>query len=348
MSDPTSSDGNISQPPLLTTTPDIYHLQSSNSPCANSGNDSDAVTTWGDIDSEPRILGQHVDMGADETAGAPVYSYTMELTASPRSVCMGDTSTLTVIVRRGYDVLGRQDVAFTITGQPQGANASVSPAHDMTDPTAQTALSCDTPGRVTVQASATVEGASLQATAEVYFYDCQNAPDDWPMFMHDVRHTGMSSTWDVSGETLTRQWVVDLPTATTERASHYQPVWSIQVGQNTVYHPNPGGLVSMLRRWPPAVVETNVRGLCFAGSGFAPKRSPRLIARGRCAKRRSCVGAESSPRRIRSGVVLAPKHRTRTAWHTACVGTSTCPVGSMMPKATISVFREWTRTTTTS
>jgi hypothetical protein len=56
--------GNVSVDPLLVGT-NGYHLQT-NSPCIDAGNDAYTGAALLDLDGEPRILGAHADIGADE------------------------------------------------------------------------------------------------------------------------------------------------------------------------------------------------------------------------------------------------------------------------------------------
>ncbi len=69
LSDPTGIDGNLSQDPLLV---DLaygdFHIQPA-SPCRDTGLDSATLPTWSDVDGQPRLMGAHVDIGADESDG---------------------------------------------------------------------------------------------------------------------------------------------------------------------------------------------------------------------------------------------------------------------------------------
>ncbi len=70
LTDPTGTDGNISEDPqLVDLTYGIAHIQP-DSPCIDAGNNADAWGDW-DIDGQPRILppGGTVDIGADESDG---------------------------------------------------------------------------------------------------------------------------------------------------------------------------------------------------------------------------------------------------------------------------------------
>lgn len=67
--DPTGTNGNISVDPRLDLTGDGYHLLP-DSPCIDAGDDSVVQPGWVDLDGLPRILGQHVDIGAYETVQA--------------------------------------------------------------------------------------------------------------------------------------------------------------------------------------------------------------------------------------------------------------------------------------
>ncbi|MBI2842162.1 MAG: PQQ-binding-like beta-propeller repeat protein, partial [Armatimonadetes bacterium] len=100
-----------------------------------------------------------------------------------------------------------------------------------------------TVGKVTN--TVTIAGVHLssdsETTLDVWFFE--TTPEDWPMFMHDPQHTGMSNTWDATAEAMPSQpqWVVDLPTASTSRQTQYDPVWGLWFGGQYVLHPNPAG-----------------------------------------------------------------------------------------------------------
>jgi parallel beta-helix repeat protein len=67
--DPTGTDGNISADPRLAGV--IYgnmHIQP-DSPCVDAGDDNIVQPGWQDVDGQARIMGSHVDIGADESDG---------------------------------------------------------------------------------------------------------------------------------------------------------------------------------------------------------------------------------------------------------------------------------------
>ncbi len=67
--DPTGSDGNISDDPMLVGV--SYwnlHIQP-DSPCVDAGDDGVVQAGWLDMDGQPRIMDAHVDIGADESDG---------------------------------------------------------------------------------------------------------------------------------------------------------------------------------------------------------------------------------------------------------------------------------------
>jgi len=68
---PTGTDGNLSTDPLLVATND-FHL-GTNSPCLDAGDDFSAHPDWRDLDGEPRMMGAHVDIGADEATQPGVW-----------------------------------------------------------------------------------------------------------------------------------------------------------------------------------------------------------------------------------------------------------------------------------
>ena len=70
--DPTSTNGNISVDPKFANTPyGNVHLQS-DSPCISAGDDSAVRSGWIDMDGQARLIGSHVDIGADESDGSAV------------------------------------------------------------------------------------------------------------------------------------------------------------------------------------------------------------------------------------------------------------------------------------
>ncbi len=69
ITDPTGTNGNIKQDPRLVDAPyGNAHIQPG-SPCVDAGSDIDVQTGWPDLDGQPRIQGQRVDMGVDESDG---------------------------------------------------------------------------------------------------------------------------------------------------------------------------------------------------------------------------------------------------------------------------------------
>ena len=67
--DPTGINGNISADPRLANpTYGNLHLQPA-SPCIDAGDDSNVSEGHTDVDRQPRIMGTHVDIGADESGG---------------------------------------------------------------------------------------------------------------------------------------------------------------------------------------------------------------------------------------------------------------------------------------
>lgn len=68
--DPTGVDGNIkADPKLAAYAYGEVHIQP-NSPCRDTGDDTFAEVTGTDMDGQPRIVGSHVDIGADESDGS--------------------------------------------------------------------------------------------------------------------------------------------------------------------------------------------------------------------------------------------------------------------------------------
>lgn len=68
LADPTGTNGNISVDPKLANKNYNLHIQP-DSPCVDAGDDSAVQDGWTDIDGQARIIGRHVDIGADESDG---------------------------------------------------------------------------------------------------------------------------------------------------------------------------------------------------------------------------------------------------------------------------------------
>lgn len=68
ITDPTGTNGNISQDPRLSSAFVGVHIQP-DSPCIDSGDDSVIQPDWTDIDGQSRTIGAHVDIGSDESDG---------------------------------------------------------------------------------------------------------------------------------------------------------------------------------------------------------------------------------------------------------------------------------------
>jgi hypothetical protein len=69
ITDPTGTDGNISADPRLADPAyGNMHIQP-DSPCVSAGHDAVLQPEWLDIDGQPRVIGSHVDIGADEADG---------------------------------------------------------------------------------------------------------------------------------------------------------------------------------------------------------------------------------------------------------------------------------------
>lgn len=68
IADQTGSGGNIALDPLLSDKYTVPHIQPG-SPCIDAGDDTAVAVGDTDIDGQPRVLGAHVDIGADESDG---------------------------------------------------------------------------------------------------------------------------------------------------------------------------------------------------------------------------------------------------------------------------------------
>ena len=71
LADRTGSDGNVSADPLLARYGSGRLRLQPGSSCIDAGDDTAAGTGRTDVDGQPRILGAHVDIGADESDGTP-------------------------------------------------------------------------------------------------------------------------------------------------------------------------------------------------------------------------------------------------------------------------------------
>ncbi|MBI2843605.1 MAG: PQQ-binding-like beta-propeller repeat protein [Armatimonadetes bacterium] len=250
-SDPTGQNGNISEDPkLVSVAEENFHIQP-NSPCKDAGNNGAVQTGWVDMDGEDRIQNSTVDIGADESDGCGWYYISMSADPELGQVSGSVTVTATVTDWNGQHPY-YATVCFFVTGGtlthingsqfPPGSTSGC--GYTNINGVVTATVTRQTPGKLTVTA-VTVRSCGLGSTSEsleIWFFD--TAPDDWPMFMHDAQHTGMSRTWDVTDETLTTTaWTpVSVSTAQqTLRASESQPVWSVQIIGQTVYHPNPAG-----------------------------------------------------------------------------------------------------------
>lgn len=171
------------------------------------------------------------------TANVDIATDTLTLTANP---VVGQVRQSVTVIANVKDAAGNNVVGRTVYFSQVGGNPPAS-GSDTTDGSgnADWSVSRSILGKVTVTAYEDMSCAVrvTSSVLDVWFYD--TAPDDWPMFMHDARHTGMSKTWDVSGETLTPAWTapVSVPTASTARDIY----WSYPDGEDTVRHPNPAG-----------------------------------------------------------------------------------------------------------
>ncbi len=69
IADPTGTNGNISADPVLAYPSYVdVHIQP-DSPCVDAGDDALVLPDWADMDAQARIIGSHVDIGADESDG---------------------------------------------------------------------------------------------------------------------------------------------------------------------------------------------------------------------------------------------------------------------------------------
>jgi predicted outer membrane repeat protein len=69
LADPTGTEGNLSvDPGLAAPFYENVHIQP-DSPCVDAGDDGAVEAGWADMDCQTRILGSHVDIGADESDG---------------------------------------------------------------------------------------------------------------------------------------------------------------------------------------------------------------------------------------------------------------------------------------
>ena len=93
LADLTGTDGNISAEPGLAWYGDgRLHLQPG-SPCVDSGDDAAAGVGRVDMDGQPRVLGAHVDLGADESDGSTWPNLPVVIRVSPTGNDTNDGST---------------------------------------------------------------------------------------------------------------------------------------------------------------------------------------------------------------------------------------------------------------
>lgn len=179
------------------------------------------------VNAEARPYGAYVHNSAN--IAITTDSFTLAVTP-----VVGQTGQLVSVLANvkdaaGNNISGRR-VYFNVTG-----GTLDTPATGYADTNSLGNAEADvrraTTGDLTVTADEHMScGTTLTKVQGIWFFD--TAPDDWPMFMHDPQHTGASKTWDIAPEMLTREWVVDLPVATTVRTAYWPD-------GSTLRHPNP-------------------------------------------------------------------------------------------------------------
>ncbi|MEN6370902.1 MAG: PQQ-binding-like beta-propeller repeat protein [Armatimonadota bacterium] len=165
---------------------------------------------------------------------------TFVLTANPYSVpptASSSTITAKLTTIDGTKIVGRSVSFSTTAGDFNTTSGKVSQVTALTNDDGEaTAELCDVlrGGFAVVEASTTNDqGYTHMQRVQVDFL--QSSSDDWPMFMHDVRHQGYSRFYDTTTtENFALAWSTPVPldVAHPDLSTH----WSD--------HPNPGYLVS--------------------------------------------------------------------------------------------------------
>jgi hypothetical protein len=121
VADPTGTNGNISVDPRLLAAGE-YHL-ATNSPCIDAGDDMLIDPEWLDLDGEPRLMGAHVDIGADEGVSPGVW----QRAPVPSDLIQITTTNVGGITYGSYDV-GLPDTCYRLLSvgplAPNGTNFS--------------------------------------------------------------------------------------------------------------------------------------------------------------------------------------------------------------------------------
>ena len=222
--------GDISaDPAFVDRADDNLHIQP-NSPCVDAGLNTATGLPTTDMDSQPRVQNETVDIGADESGGCEWYSVT--LTTDPLYSPVGGSVNLTVNVtdRNQQAIEGVTVCATTTDGTIIAINEDqfspgVSSGCGLTDPNGNVTLAITraTIGPVTVTARVgnSCQVGETEESVDLWFYDPE---EDWPMFQHDIAHTG--ATGCPLPANLQKKWVKPLAgTAGTP----YDILWSSPV-----------------------------------------------------------------------------------------------------------------------
>lgn len=192
----------ISNPLFADMSNSDFRLQSS-SPCIDAGSD-DCVTWNTDLADSTRRQGLHADIGAYETPGCPWYG--IRLTSESQIVPVNGTVELSASV---YDVFGNPVPNCAISFSVASGQGTINPLSSSTGSSgepATTQLTGTAVGFITVQAS--MHDSCLQNyrtdNVKIRCYDPATV-NDWPMFQHDVAHTGVTS-YSLSSN-LQKKWV---------------------------------------------------------------------------------------------------------------------------------------------
>lgn len=227
----TANDNVYSDPELVDRESGDPHIQSI-SPCINAGSNDDVQDGETDIDGQERIHDDDVDIGADESRGGTWYTH--GIAADPRWPLVDETCEVTYTTHdpvldepvAGHRVNISVRGATLLSIAPDGVLVGSSDGYAYTDTLGEVVVSVvrDTAGSAKVAASScrSSEGEEYATeTIRIQWYSPE-AFGNWPMFMHDPQHSGMSPYPDTVAEAFGEPvWVASVPTASTSRTTQW-------------------------------------------------------------------------------------------------------------------------------